>query len=264
MKHIEEKNARDFVYSNSDTYFSPEFIKGLFYALVFLSLLINMICMVIKGRALYIGFAADILLVVMILLYLYSLLAWKPEKFSTRFTLTGAVSTVISLMFLMVAVSAAEAAEWPFRFELASAAVLFCVALINIIATIKRMNSGKYADPQPRRPNKAAIFASIGGVCGIPVGAMLTETVSQGAIVSIIFMIFYAVSLIFSYGSVYFLKSILIRRFAIPSDGFEAIIETDLREYKGRPFLKKIGSAVVFCLVTLIYIFIVRSAYLEP
>ncbi|MGI6177321.1 MAG: hypothetical protein ACOYJO_02560 [Eubacterium sp.] len=264
MKHIEEKNARDFVYSNSDRFFLPGDIKGSLYALVIQSFFINFICVMIKGRALNIGFAADILLVVMIIIYLYALLAWKPEKFSTRFTLFGAIATVFSLMSLLMAFVLVEVAEWPSIFEIAAAAVLFCCTLIIVANAIWDINKGKYAVPKPRNSTDVSLLLTIGGSLGVLTAFIFLGNVSHNAGVSIAFVIFYGLSLLFSYGSVYFLKSILIRRFAIPSDGYEEIIETVLRLYRERPLRKKIGSVIVFCLIIFIYISILLGAYLEP
>lgn len=235
------ENIKKYVYYYSDNFPSIGIIRQMIYVYVLFAVLTSIFGFVGKGPMLIVAITIDVIT----LLYIGFAIAlpkiWKSSEFSHRFIVSGICSIFITMYFETFAflfVFMEQDSRWIAGYTCFLLIGLLISVLLFWSFSIRKIQLGKF-NKDKKRHRKLGVYSGIGATSGIVLGRILVPMLGGKVTITFMVLLMFLIVCFGSYGTTNFLKCYYIKKYSIPGDGLESIIESQLHPSKKKKHTRK-------------------------
>ena len=250
-------NFKDYVYYGAEKYPTVQILKQMIIVFICFAGIGSVWGISSGGKFLVYSIAIDVLVIAYTISVFVLQRKWKLDKFSTRFWVSGIFSAFSSAFFLLFLYLILEGSDEKVSslYKLCIIIGLLLFLLIYFTIVILKVHQGEFSDKRAVKKSRATQFALLGAIAGITFARIFLSNSNQQTATALAVLCFFIISLLFSLGTINFLKCYYIKKYSIVGDDLEEVIilpETVKRARKKMTTGKKV---LLLCLLVPVVFF---------
>jgi len=211
---VDIENIRQFVLYSSEKSITKKQMIECIFAFVFLSF-IGAIYGFIAG-----GIKAILSLFIVIATIVHATIIMilsnkKQMDFKTKFLFNGIISVFGAVIFFLLTLLFIQFLNTTVLFLVFIVGIYITIILVYFYITIQSVKNGVYGSKNEVQKKNAKIYSILGGTLGIYVARLFFHGVEQQIVLNIAIVCFFFLSIVFSFGTINFLKYHYTKKFEL-------------------------------------------------